>query len=90
MKQLPSHLRAYKRTPSFTETTVPKGLLGNHRTAPGVWAKIHVEQGELLYIVGAEQHLLRPGTFGIIEPEVIHSVAPQGPVQFFVEFYKAE
>ncbi len=89
MKRLPDHVRAYKRTASFTEATAPKGLLSAHRTARGVWAKIHVEKGALVYTVGGENYHLKPGLPGIIEPEVEHFVTPQGAVEFFVEFYKA-
>ena len=28
-------------------------------------------------------------TVGIVVPEVPHNVEPQGPVRFFVEFYRA-
>lgn len=89
MKRLPDNVRAYRRTASFTEETIPAGLLSDHHTKPGVWAKIHIERGELLYTVKDKKHLLRPGLPGIIEPEVPHFVTPQGAVAFFVEFYKA-
>jgi tellurite resistance-related uncharacterized protein len=88
MKQLPEDVRAYRRTASFTEATVPKGLLSSHRTASGVWAKIHVEKGELVYTIGGESYRLKPGLPGIVEPEVKHFVTPEGQVEFFVEFYK--
>lgn len=42
MKELPKNVAPYKRTPSFTETTVPKGLLNNHSTVEGAWAMIVV------------------------------------------------
>ncbi|MGA8400627.1 MAG: DUF1971 domain-containing protein, partial [Stellaceae bacterium] len=35
---LPPGLVAYRRTPIFTETTLPNGLRHRHRTKAGVWA----------------------------------------------------
>lgn len=91
MKQLPSNVVAYKRTDVFTEISVPKGLLNNHRTMANVWAKIIVVEGTLLYQImtnPVETIELSPECFGIVEPEQIHFVEPKGKVLFYVEFYK--
>ncbi|MBT3307566.1 MAG: DUF1971 domain-containing protein, partial [Alphaproteobacteria bacterium] len=50
-KTLPSPLKAYRRTPVFTEDTIPKGLRNEHSTKPGVWGVIHVMSGTLLYTI---------------------------------------
>lgn len=39
---LPPGAQAYKRTPVFTQDTVPAGLLRDHVTREGTWALIHV------------------------------------------------
>lgn len=44
---LPQGLHAYRRTPEFTETTIPKTLLSAHTTKQGTWALIHVLEGRL-------------------------------------------
>ena len=36
-----------------------------------------------------EDHLLQAGDHGVIEPQVLHEVAPVGKVTFFVEFHRA-
>lgn len=88
MKTLPTHVAAYKRTPRFTQDTIPAGLLRDHRTKENVWALIHVESGKLQYtICDAEVHLLTPDHPGVVEPGVAHHVTPLGKVAFFVEFY---
>lgn len=90
--ELPPNFVAYKQTPLFTEETVPAGLLNDHSTKAGVWARIHVSEGRLRYRVpafGVEQEL-SAGNIGIVVPEVLHSVQPLGVVNFFVEFYRAE
>ena len=42
MKDLPRYVTAYKRTPNFTEDTVPAGLLKALTTAKGTWALIQI------------------------------------------------
>ncbi|MGE0812745.1 MAG: DUF1971 domain-containing protein [Vicinamibacterales bacterium] len=89
MKTLPGDARAYRRSPTFDETTVPPGLLRHHTTAPGTWARIVVLEGRLRYRILApvlEEVELTPGSPGIVEPEVPHEVVPAGPVTFYVEF----
>lgn len=92
MKSLPNDVVAYQRTKEFSEETVPAGLLRSHTTKAAVWGRIHVVEGELLYRIlepELEELTLRPGRDGVVEPEIPHEVAPQGPVRFFVEFLKS-
>ncbi|RMX08091.1 DUF1971 domain-containing protein [Corticibacter populi] len=89
---LPAGIRAYKRTPEFTQETVPAGLLRDHTTKAGTWALIHVLEGALLYVVPSEgfQQVLAPGKPpGVVRPQQLHSVKPLGPVRFYVEFHAA-
>lgn len=90
MKQLPSEVRSYKKTPVFTQDSIPKGLLQNHNTKAGVWGKISVLKGELLYVLEetGEQTILTPERFGISKPQERHRVKPLGEVAFFIEFYR--
>lgn len=91
MKELPTDVKAFRRTPDFTEHTVPKGLLANHNTVAGVWGKIVVEEGSLVYTIeGAEPEsvVLSPARFGVVEPTVLHHVAPAPGTRFYVEFYR--
>ena len=92
--RLPEEVLSYKRTPEFTEATVPAGLLKTHSTKAGVWGLIRVIEGELLYRVVderrvARQFILTPSSRGIVEPEIRHEVEAAGPVRFFVEFLRA-
>lgn len=91
MKSLPSEVVAYKRTPEFTDTTVPAGLLRSHDTKPGVWGRIVVLEGALLYRIlepEVEDIRLDPSIAGIVEPTVKHEVVPEAGVRFYVEFYR--
>ena len=86
MAQLPEDAARYKQTASFTERTVPSGLLRDHRTKRGVWGEIIVEEGRLEYSCARGTFVLRPGIAGIVEPEQPHRVRPLGSVRFHVWF----
>ncbi|MFO0612545.1 MAG: DUF3565 domain-containing protein [Polyangiaceae bacterium] len=87
----PLSFEPYKRTPVFTEETVPRALLADHTTKAGVWGRIEVLEGALAYDVPSLSLVfeLRPGEDGSVAPEVPHHVTPRGAVRFFVEFYRA-
>lgn len=90
--ELPAGHAPYKRTRDFDQLSIPDGLKKDHSTKPGVWGVIHVLAGRLRYIVEpplASERLLEPGVPGIVVPEVLHRVVPEGPARFFVEFYRA-
>jgi tellurite resistance-related uncharacterized protein len=88
--RLPPDAREYKRTQTFTESTLPSGLRANHRTKPGTWSRIVVHEGQLEYHVRGRVHLLGPGDVGIVEPEIVHHVTPVGTVRFHVEFWRVD
>ena len=91
MKDLPTNVKAYKKTPLFTSETVPSGLLKTHTTKSGTWGKICVQKGKLHYVIEVEPQEeieLDPDQHGVVEPEVPHHVTPLGEVEFYVEFYK--
>lgn len=93
MKALPFNVIAYKKTPVFTQETVPAALLKQHTTKEGSWAKIWVISGQIEYQIlvdPPEEHLLTPDLPGIVEPQTPHQVKPLGPVEFYVEFYRSE
>jgi len=82
---------AYKRTPEFDEFSTPPGLKNNHSTKAGVWGVIHVLAGRLRYHLDGldgRELALDPENSGVVVPEVLHHVEADGPVQFFVEFYR--
>jgi tellurite methyltransferase len=88
MAALPADCVAYKQTPSFTNETVPAGLLRDHHTKAGIWAQIIVEEGKLEYTCERGVFVLRPGIAGIVEPELPHHVRPLSHVRFHVVFLR--
>jgi hemoglobin len=91
---LPDDARPYRRTPVFTQDTVPAALLRAHTTKEGTWALIRVLEGRLAYRVcdprrPASEVVLTPLTkAGVIEPTIAHLVEPLGAVRFYVEFHQ--
>ena len=91
MKSLPDDVTTYQRTPEFSESSIPAGLLGVHTTKAGVWGRIRVLEGSLVYRIlepVVEELLLEPGVDGIVQPGVEHQVEARGPTRFFVEFLR--
>ena len=88
--EFPENFIPYKKTPVFTEDSLPSGLKKDHSTKIGVWGKIILTEGTLQYRVNSLKidTELSPNEPGVILPEILHSVAPLGPVKFYVEFYK--
>lgn len=85
---LPTGLKPYRRTDSFTADTVPAGLLRDHKTKAGIWGLIHVVRGWVSYRVAGTETTLTPGINGVIEPEMLHSVSLPDDAEFFVEFWR--
>jgi len=90
-EELPPGLIAYRRTPVFTEATLPAGLRHRHQTKAGVWGLITVVEGRLRLnrLAPCSEEMVEPGSPGIVSPEEPHDVEPLGPVRFFVEFHGA-
>lgn len=89
--EFPEGLQEYKRTPDFTEATIPAGLLRDHSTKTGVWGLIQVEEGALTYTVQYPEersYVLTPESPGVVVPEMKHHVKAETPVKFHVAFHK--
>ena len=88
---LPPGLTAYRRTPIFTETTLPAALRRRHQTKAGVWGVITIAEGRLRFrrLDPLEETMLDPASPGIVAPEEPHEVEPLGPVRFYIEFHTA-
>ena len=51
MKQLPDHLDHYNTTKTFTDVSAPDIMKDDHRTKAGVWGRIVVVKGEVIYCI---------------------------------------
>lgn len=88
--EFPEGLVGYKQTPEFNELTVPAGLLKDHATKGGTWGLIKVKQGCLIYRAVNHEQRVYAGEHGVVVPEMLHSVTPEGQVLFAVEFFRKQ
>lgn len=79
----------YRSTPIFDENTLPAALREKHETKAGVWGVIRVLEGTLtlIYVESGSQIELSPNSPGLVEPQQVHFVTPNGPVRMQVDFY---
>lgn len=85
-RQLPAGLRPGRRTPDFTETTVPAALQRDHRTT--VWARLEVAAGTVEFIErGADPVTATPTRPVVILPERPHRVVASTDAVFAVQFF---
>ena len=89
-QEIPNGYVPYRRTPLFTNDSIPEGLRSRHTTKKGVWGIVHVRSGRLRYRIHDPYHtetILGFDRQGIVLPEVEHEVEPIDNVEFFVEFW---
>ena len=95
--ELPESVTYVRTTADFTEDSVPKGLLRAHQVAAGVWGRLVVTTGSLVFSfennAGEWSGLSRTVAAGetqAIPPECPHRVTMTGPVEFAVEFHRLD
>jgi len=88
---LPADAEYVRTTPTFTEASVPAGLLAEHLVAAGNWAVLLVETGALSFVFddGSEAVSLLAGDRQVIPPGRYHHLVIDEPVSFSIEFYRA-
>ena len=90
MKELPADVNAYQKSRVYTDRTTPGMMKNDHRTRAGVWGKIVVEKGEVVYEIpeDGETHTLTPDQPGVIEPLKFHRIDPQPGAKFYLELHR--
>ena len=88
---LPAGFVRFRKTPAYTESSMPREYLGEHTTATVIWGRIVVLDGKLSYHVEAPATTLEltPEQPGIIIPRARYHFRPDGRVRFFIEFYRS-
>jgi tellurite resistance-related uncharacterized protein len=88
---LPPGAVSVRRTPEFSESSIPTALRHRHATKAGVWGFIQVIEGSLTYRIlepTPNETTLTSDRPGVVEPGRLHEVEASGPVRFFVEFFE--
>ena len=98
--ELPTGLQFVRSTPVFDEHSVPAGLLAAHRVSEGVWGRLVVFSGQLDFVFEdvtraavrnqSQRRTVGAGDVQVIPPGEPHHVEVDGPVEFHVEFHRAE
>ncbi|MCA9689208.1 MAG: DUF3565 domain-containing protein [Nannocystaceae bacterium] len=92
-REPPASLAPYRQTASFDETSLPGGLLRDHQTKAGVWARVCVTAGALTLELAAPagaRVTVTPDAPALIPPTLRHAVRLDGPVRFHVEFLRPD
>lgn len=90
--ELPADLVLARTTELFDNDSVPAGLLRAHRTAGGVWGRLVVRQGSLVFVFEDQADhpvTITEGGHVVIPPARLHHVELTGPAAFVVEFYRS-
>lgn len=89
-RRLPEGATQYRRTPDFTATTTPKGLLADHSTKQGTWGLLVVETGRVAFHDRdlGETRQVEAGETQVILPTTIHHITPSADARFHVAFWR--
>jgi tellurite resistance-related uncharacterized protein len=87
----PAAASRYREGPIWDQGTVPRGLLGAHRLAPGVWGELTIVDGRvrLRFLPPLDRvHELGIGDTVSIPPEVPHQLELVGDVRLRLDFWR--
>lgn len=90
--QIPTGYERTRTTPIFDNRSVPAGLLDAHRVADGVWGRLVVHTGEVVFIFDDEPDTpirVRGGGHVDIPPARPHHLELDEHATFAVEFYRS-
>ncbi|WP_437633527.1 DUF1971 domain-containing protein [Sorangium sp. So ce854] len=79
------------RAAEFGEGSILSTCEKNHATRPGVSCMTHIVSGRLRHRIdepGGREMRLDPERPGLVAPEVLHPIDPDGPALSFVEFHR--
>jgi len=78
------------KTQVFTDKTTPGMMKNDHRVRSGVWAKLVVQKGEVVFEIPERNETITvtADSPAIIEPVVMHRILPQAGARFYLEYYR--
>lgn len=86
-RQIPDDVVKGRNTPTFTELSVPAGLLAAHQTS--AWAELVVAEGDVQFVEedSGWTAVARSNEPVVIIPGIAHHVVPGKGSKFYVQFY---
>lgn len=88
----PENAVEVRRTRTFSEHDIPATLRERHVIPQGHWAGVHVLRGKLVCRQAgppAQETEVEPGVPVFIGPGQAHTLAPAGPVRFYMTLVRA-
>lgn len=88
---LPDGLELARTTDVFDESNHPGGLRRAHQVAAGVWGRLVVHSGHVVFVFedqADQPRTVAAGESQVIPPERRHHVEFDGPATFAVEFHR--
>ncbi len=87
---LPPEVTCYKETPVWTAETMPKGLLKAHSTMAGVFVRVSVIEGSMIFVyeLSGSKVPLTAGETAVARPKALHHVEPLSGLKFKLQFYR--
>ena len=88
----PVSVKTYRKLGPFDAASLPAGLLREHRTKQGTWARLSVHSGEIGFVWDDPEGqrntvILGPGDSIDVPPRVPHHLVPQrGDFSIEIEF----
>ncbi|MFN3257067.1 MAG: DUF1971 domain-containing protein [Ilumatobacter sp.] len=89
--ELPAAIEYVRTTATFDQDDHPGGLRRAHRVAAGVWARLDVHTGALVFVFEDEPDErieVAAGSSIVIPPQRLHHVEVVGPVTFSIDFHR--
>ena len=89
--KIPENFKVYKKTPLYDQDSIPNELSMMHETGDGIWEKLIVVFGSVDYVDCETGKVTKasPVRSVSVEPHHMHSLHVTGPVELYVEYYKA-
>lgn len=88
---LPDGLELARTTDVFDEANHPGGLMRAHQVAAGVWGRLLVHSGHVVFVFedqADQPRVVAAGETQVIPPERRHHVDFDGPATFAIEFHR--
>ncbi|MCF8881485.1 DUF1971 domain-containing protein [Erythrobacter sp. SN021] len=86
-----ARLKTYRQIGPFDETSLPAGLLAEHRLKPGTWGRLEMIAGAVMLVWDDEaggRERLSASDIARIPPQRPHHLEPEGPFTLSIAFQR--
>ncbi len=85
-------LQTYSSIGPFDESSLPKGLLREHRLKPGSWGKLTLRSGAIRFVWDDDgtAQMLSAGDIFVVPPERPHHLELDGAFELTIDFQREQ